>query len=206
MYKGERFNSIAHLLGAAASIAGLVVLVVLASQKGDPWKIVSFSIYGATLLILYTCSVLHHSLQGKAGKVFLILDYEAIYMLIAGTYTPIALVTIRGPLGWSLFGILWGLAVVGMIIDALPLKGKRIIPIIIYLLMGWMAMIAIVPIFRELGPCGFGLLLLGGIAYTVGVVFYMLGGKGVNWAHEVWHVFVLAGSAIHYLAMLLYVL
>jgi hemolysin III len=206
MYKGERFNSITHLLGAAAAIAGLVVIVVLASMKGDPWKIVSFSIYGTTLMILYICSTLHHSLRGRASRVFLKLDYLAIYLLIAGSYTPITLVAIRGAWGWSIFGVIWGLAVLGIVIDSLPLKGKRVIPIIIYLLMGWMAMVALVPIRKAMPGWGLGLLLAGGVAYTVGVVFYLMDEKKMPWAHGVWHLFVLTGSAIHYLTMMLYIL
>jgi len=206
MYKGERFNSITHLLGAMASIAGLVILVVLASQQGDPWKIVSFSIYGATLVILYLCSTLHHSLRGRASRIFLKLDYLAIYLLIAGSYTPIALVVLRGAWGWSIFGIIWGLAVVGIVLDALPIQGRWILPIIIYLLMGWLAMIALIPIIRAMAGWGFGLLLTGGVVYTSGLVFYLLDEKKFSWAHGVWHMFVLAGSMIHYLMMLLYVL
>lgn len=205
MYKGQRFNSITHLFGAAASIAGLVVLVVAASRQGDPWKIVSFSIYGATLVLLYTCSVLHHSLRGRVGKVFLMFDYQAIYLLIAGTYTPITLVTLRGTWGWSIFGVIWGLAIAGIVIDALPSKGKRVLPIIIYLLMGWIALIALVPILKAMPRSGFNLLLAGGVVYTTGLIFYLLDEK-FKIAHNIWHVFVLAGSVIHYITILIYVL
>jgi len=206
MYKGERFNSITHLLGAALSIAGLVVLVVLAAQQRDPWKIVSFSIYGATLVILYLCSTFRHSLRGRAGKVFMILDYQAIYLLIAGSYTPITLVTLRGAWGWSIFGVIWGLAIVGIVIDAFPSKGSRMVPIVIYLLMGWTALIALGPIIRAMSGWGFGMLLAGGLAYTIGLIFFVLGENEHKWAHGVWHIFVLAGSVIHYMTMLLYVL
>ena len=205
MYKGQRFNSITHLFGAAASIAGLVVLVVAASRQCDPWKIVSFSIYGATLVLLYTCSVLHHSFRGRAGKVFLMLDYQAIYLLIAGTYTPITLVTLRGAWGWSIFGVIWGLAIAGIVIDSLPSKGKRVWPIIIYLLMGWIALIALVPILKAMPRSGFNLLLAGGVIYTTGLIFYLLDEK-FKIAHNIWHIFVLAGSVIHYITILMYVL
>ena len=122
VYRGERFNSISHLIGAAAALAGLVILVVLASRQGDPWKIVGLSIYGTTLLLLYVFSALYHGLRGKAKKVFRKFDHHAIYLLIAGTYTPFTLVTLRGSWGWSLFGVIWGLAVIGIVLDSLPQK------------------------------------------------------------------------------------
>ncbi len=206
MYKGERINSITHLLGAVLAIAGLAVIVTLASMQGNPWKIVSFSIYGATLVILYLVSTLQHSLRGRAKEIFLILDYQAIYLLIAGSYTPITLVSLRGAFGWVIFGIIWGLAVIGIVIDALPSKGRRIIPILIYLLMGWTAMIALSPIIKAMSLPGFALLLAGGVAYTVGIVFYLMGEKGHPHAHGIWHLFVLAGSITHYFTMLIYVL
>ena len=136
MYHGERFNSISHLVGAALALAGLVVLVMLASWKGDLWKIVSFSIYGASLFLLYTLSTLYHSFRGRAKEIFRKLDHIAIYLLIAGTYTPISLVTLRGAWGWSLFGIIWGLAITGIIVDSLHKKGSRNIQMVIYLLIG----------------------------------------------------------------------
>lgn len=205
MDKGERFNSISHLIGAAAALAGLVVLVVLASLQGDPWKIVSFSIYGTTLLLLYVFSTLYHSLRGKAKRVFQKLDHLAIYLLIAGTYTPFTLVTLRGAWGWSIFGVVWGLAVLGIIIDSLHIKGRRILPLIIYLLMGWLCLIALGPLLRALPVPGFLWLLLGGILYTGGLVFYILDER-VPHFHGIWHLFVLGGSVSHYLTMLFYVL
>lgn len=204
MYKGERFNSISHLIGAAAALAGLVVLVVLASLQGDPWKIVSFSIYGTTLLLLYVFSTLYHGLRGKAKRVFQKLDHNAIYLLIAGTYTPFTLVTLRGGWGWSIFGVIWGLAVLGIIIDSLHNKGRRILPLIIYLLMGWLCLIALGPLLRALPLAGFLWLLLGGVLYTGGLVFYTLDER-VHHFHGVWHLFVLGGSVSHYLTMLFYV-
>lgn len=204
MYHGEKFNGITHLLGAVAALAGLVVLVVLASQQGDIWKIVSFSIYGTTLFILYTFSTLYHSLQGRAKQFFKKLDHIAIYLLIAGTYTPFALVTLRGDLGWTLFGIIWGLAIIGSILDTLPSKGRRILPVIIYIVMGWMAVIALDPLIENLTPFGMAWLVAGGLFYTVGIVFYALD-KKIKHAHGIWHLFVLAGSVSHYLAILFYV-
>ena len=203
MYEGERFNSISHLIGAIAALVGMVVLVVLASRQGDPWKIVSFSVYGASLVALYTFSVLYHSLRGKAKTIFRKLDHHAIYLLIAGTYTPLTLVTLRGAWGWSIFGVVWGLAILGIAIDSLPQRGRRIVPVIIYLVMGWLAVMAVGPLLQVLPLAGFAGLLLGGLFYTVGIIFYAL--DGVRHFHGIWHLFVLAGSVTHYFTILLYV-
>lgn len=203
MHKGERFNSITHLIGTALAIAGLAVLVVKAAKHGDPWRIVSFSIYGATLVALYLASTLYHSFSGGAKKILQKLDHIAIYLLIAGTYTPFTFVTLRGSLGWTIFGVVWGLAIVGIIVDSLRGEGRRIIPVIIYLLMGWLSMVAVKPLLQVLPGAGFFWLLAGGIFYTVGVVFYALGEK-VLYAHGIWHLFVLAGSISHYVTVLVY--
>jgi hemolysin III len=205
MYPGERFNSISHLIGAALALAALVVLVVFASLQGDPWKIVSFSIYGATLFLLYALSTLYHSLHGRAKLVFQKLDHAAIYLLIAGSYTPFTLVTLRGPWGWALFGVVWTLAVIGIVIDCLHRNGPRIYQIIIYLLMGWVILIALYPLIQNLPTGGLVWLVIGGLCYTGGMVFYALDEK-LNHAHGIWHLFVLAGSICHFLAILLYVL
>jgi len=205
MYPGERFNSISHLIGAALALAALVVLVVFASLQGDPWKIVSFSIYGSTLFLLYTLSTLYHSLHGRAKLVFQKLDHAAIYLLIAGSYTPFTLVTLRGPWGWSLFVVVWALAIVGIVIDSLHHNGPRIYQIIIYLLMGWLILVALYPLIQKLPTGGLVLLFFGGLSYTGGMVFYALDEK-LEYAHGIWHLFVLAGSISHFLAILLYVL
>jgi hemolysin III len=205
MYHGERFNSISHLVGAALALAGLVVLVVFASLQGDPWKIVSFSIYGASLFLLYTLSTLYHSLRGRAKKIFMKLDHVAIYLLIAGSYTPLTLVTLRGAWGWTLFGIIWGLAIVGIIVDSLHKEGSRAIQMVIYLLMGWLILVAMYPLVQALAIGGLVLLVLGGVFYTSGIIFYSID-KRMKHAHGIWHLFVLAGSISHFLAMLLYVL
>lgn len=205
MYHGERFNSISHLVGAALALAGLVVLVVFASLKGDVWKIVSFSIYGASLFLLYTLSTLYHSLRGRAKQIFMKLDHVAIYLLIAGSYTPLTLVVLRGAWGWTLFGIIWGLAIVGIVVDCLHRKGSRTIQMIIYLLMGWLILVALYPLVQAMPTGGLVLLVLGGVFYTGGVVFYALDDR-IRHAHGIWHLFVLAGSISHFLAMLLYVL
>jgi hemolysin III len=204
MYYGERFNSSTHLMGTVLAAAGAAVLVVLAARLGDPWKIVSFSIYGATLFALYTLSTLYHSFRGKVKDVFRKLDHCSIYLLIAGTYTPFTLVTLRGAWGWSLFGVIWGLAALGIAQEAWLGKGARILSLVIYVLMGWLSVIAVKPLLAALTPAGFAWLAAGGLFYTGGIIFYALDEK-LRHGHGIWHMFVLAGSASHYLAILLYV-
>jgi len=205
MYHGERFNSISHLVGAALALAGLVVLVVFASLQGDLWKIVSFSIYGTSLFLLYTLSTLYHSLRGRAKDIFRKLDHIAIYLLIAGSYTPLTLVTLRGAWGWTLFCIIWGLAIVGIIVDSLHRKGSRAVQMVIYLLMGWLIVVAIDPLVHALPDGGLALLVLGGVFYTSGIIFYAIDER-MKHAHGIWHLFVLAGSISHFLALFIYVL
>ena len=204
MYHGERFNAITHLVGAVLALAGLVVLVVVAARQGDLWKIVSFSLYGATLFMLYGFSTLYHSLRGRAKTIFRRFDHLTIYLLIAGTYTPFTLVTLRDGWGWVLFGVIWGLAIAGMALEFLPRKGPRILALVIYLGMGWLALVALGPLWRALPLMGLVWLVAGGLFYTVGVIFYVLDEK-LRHAHGVWHLFVLAGSASHYFAILYYV-
>jgi hemolysin III len=205
MYHGERFNSISHLIGAALALAGVVVLVVLASLQGDPWKVISFTIYGTSLFLLYLLSTLYHSLRGRAKKIFKKLDHVAIYLLIAGTYTPFTLVTLRGVWGWSLFITIWWLAIVGIIVDSRHKDGARAIQMIIYLLMGWLILIAMKPLVQVLPDNALALLVLGGVFYTSGIIFYALDER-IKHGHGVWHLFVLAGSISHYLTVLLYIL
>jgi len=204
MYPGERFNGISHLVGSVLALAGMVVLIVRAAWLGDPWKIVSFSLYGTSLFLLYTFSTLYHSLRHRAKAVFRRLDHLAIYLLIAGTYTPFALVTLRGGWGWSLFGTIWGLAIAGMLIEFMPRRGPRILPVVIYLLMGWLALIALKPLLQALPLHGFLWLLAGGLCYTLGVLFYGLDQR-LKHAHGIWHLFVLGGSVCHYIAIFFYV-
>lgn len=204
MYEGERFNSISHLIGAALALIGLVLLVVSAARQGDPWKIVSFSIYGTALLLAYTFSTLYHSLEGKSKKVFRKLDHLAIYLLIAGTYTPFTLITLRGGWGWSVFGAVWCLAIAGIILELLPRKGPRVLPMILYILMGWLIVIAFKPLLQNLTLTGVVWLLLGGIFYTIGVLFYVFDER-IPYFHGIWHLFVLAGSFSHYFTVFVYV-
>ncbi len=204
MYPGERFNSISHLIGAVAALAGLVVVVVVAAQQGDPWKIVSFSIYGTTLFFLYAASTLYHSLRGQAKRFFRKLDHYSIYFLIAGTYTPFTLVTLRGAWGWTIFGVIWGLVVVGIVVEALPQQGNRVLSLAVYILMGWLVLVALKPLLEALPWAGFVWLLMGGLFYTGGVVFYLFDEK-IRHFHGIWHLFVLAGSLSHYVTILFYV-
>ena len=204
MYHGERFNSYSHLIGALLALAGAVVLIVVGALQGDVWKIVSFSIYGASLVLLYSVSTLYHSTRGGAKRLFQKLDHNAIYLLIAGSYTPFTLVTLRGPWGWTLFGVIWGLAAVGMLQESLLGKRTRTLSLVIYVLMGWVALVAVVPLIEALSPAGFAWLAAGGVIYTLGIAFYLYDEKFKHW-HGIWHLFVVAGSAVHYVAILLYV-
>lgn len=207
MYRGERFNAITHLVGALLALAGLAILVVMASIQGDPWKIVSFSVYGATLFLLFTFSTLYHSFRGKLRTFFQKMDYVAIYFLIAGTYTPFTLVSLRGSgWGWTLFGINWGLAAAGIILEVFQKAERlRIAPIIIYVGMGWLIVLAINPLLEVLPDAGIFWLVAGGVFYTGGIVFYALNSR-IKHGHGIWHLFVLAGSASHFFAILFYVL
>lgn len=205
MYNGEKFNAITHLVAAALALPAATVLIVLASIEGDAWKVVSVTIYGLTLVLLYTFSTLYHSLRGRAKNVFRKLDHQSIYLLIAGTYTPFCLVTLRGPWGWSLFGVVWGLAVIGVLQELWPIGKERILSVVLYVSMGWVALIAIAPLLAALGTAGFAWLAAGGVLYTLGITFYVLDTR-LPWAHGVWHLFVLAGSAAHYVAIFHYVL
>ncbi len=204
MYYGERFNAVSHLIGAVLALAGTVVLVVLAAIGGDPWKVVGVSIYGASLVLMYSSSTLYHGVRGRAKDVLRKLDHQSIYLLIAGSYTPFCLVTLRGPWGWSLLGVVWGLAIVGSLQDLRPRNDARVLSVVIYLLMGWAAVVALVPMLDALGRAGFAWVASGGLFYTVGIVFYALDAR-LKHAHGIWHLFVLAGSAAHFIAILVYV-
>ena len=205
MYYGEKLNAWTHLAGAALAIAGTVVLVYTAALGGDPWKIVSVAIYGATLVLLYSASTLYHSMQGSAKEVLQKLDHHGIYLLIAGTYTPFCLVSLRGPWGWSLFGVIWTLAIVGVLQELRPNNGSRRLSMLIYIVMGWAAVAALVPLRAALGTAGFAWLAAGGVVYTLGIVFYVLDTR-LRHAHGTWHLFVIGGSALHFFTVLYYVL
>jgi hemolysin III len=204
MYYGEKFNSISHLVGALLAATGSILLIVLAARLGDPWKIVSFSIYGAMLLTLYVTSTLYHSVRGTAKDVMRKFDHCAIYLLIAGSYTPFTLVSLRGAWGWSLFGSVWGLALLGVLQEIWLAKGARILSLAIYVVMGWLALIAVAPLISALSWSGFAWLAAGGLVYTIGIVFYALDER-LTHGHGIWHLFVLGGSACHYFTILFYV-
>jgi hemolysin III len=202
MYTGEIFTSVSHLVAAVFALVGASVLVTLASVEGNTLKIVSYSVYSGTLFLLYLSSTLYHSFQGRTKDVFQRFDHLAIYLLIAGTYTPFALVAIKGVTGWWLFGVVWTLAVIGMVIEHLPIKGPRIIPIAIYLMMGWACVFTLDSMMAGMSSAGFGFLIAGGVVYTAGVVFYILD-HWFPWCHEIWHLFVIGGSVCHYIAIFL---
>ncbi len=205
MYQGERFNAWTHLVGAVLACVGAVWLLVLASLDGEPRKIVSVAIYGMTLVLLYSISTLYHSLRGRAKVVLRKLDHLSIYLLIAGSYTPFCLVTLYGPWGWSLFGVVWGLALVGMLQEIKPRSEARVLSIVIYALMGWIVLVAVKPLLAALGTAGFTWLAGGGVLYTVGIIFFVYDGRFLHW-HGIWHLFVMAGSLMHFVAVLFYVL
>ena len=203
MYHGERFNSITHLVGTVLALVGLPFLVVAAARSGEVIPVVSVSIFGSTLVLLYLLSTLYHSVKGRAKEIFQKLDHLAIYLLIAGTYTPVALVALGGTAGWTIFGINWGLALVGVVVEFIPWKHSRVISHILYVLMGWLALVAIGSILRGAGALGGALILAGGVLYTSGIGFYAW--KRIPHHHGIWHLFVLGGSICHYVAILMLV-
>ena len=201
----ELAHVLTHGLGVLLGVVALVVMVAVSWNRGDRWHLVSSSIYGATLITLYGGSTLYHSARAPRWRhVAKVLDHCAIYLLIAGTYTPFSLVTLRGPWGWSLFGVVWGLALVGVAAEAWWVYRPKILSTVLYLGLGWVALVAIKPLLAALSPAGFGWLLAGGVCYSVGTLFYVQ--KNTPYMHAVWHVFVLAGSACHFVAVAGYVL
>lgn len=201
----EIANSVTHGIGALLAIAGLVLLVVFAAIYGNVWHVVSFSIYGSTLVLLYLASTLYHSAQNpKVKKTLRIIDHAAIYLLIAGTYTPFMLVTLQGVRGWVMFGIIWALAVVGIFYKIFFINRLVVISTIFYLLMGWMIVFSIGDLFRALPLGGIIFLGAGGLSYTLGIIFYA--GRERLLMHAIWHLFVLGGSICHFFAILFYVL
>ncbi len=202
----EISNAVSHGLGIGLSIAAVVILVVYASQLGDPWKIVSFSIYGASLVILYSVSTIYHTIKdGKNKKILQVLDHSSIFILIAGSYTPFVLVNMRGPWGWTLFGLIWAIAICGII---LKLSNKHIsekATVIIYLIMGWLIVIPIHKLIETLSLMGTIWLLIGGVSYSLGVIFFFLDRK-VKYAHFIFHLFILGGSISHFFGIFFHVL
>ncbi|MCP3020642.1 PAQR family membrane homeostasis protein TrhA [Cupriavidus basilensis] len=204
MYRGERFNGYSHLAGAVLAAAGTAVLITSSALYHDAWKVVSSIVYGATLVFLYTISTLYHSLRGRPKDILRRLDYCAIYLLIAGSYTPFALVTLRGPWGWTLFGVNWGLAVIGIAQELLIGHRTRVFSLLIYVLMGWLVLFAFGPLVAALPAAGLYWLVAGGALYTAGIGFFLFDEK-VRHFHGIWHLFVLAGSACQFVSILWYV-
>ncbi len=197
----EIFNSITHGIGALLSIAALVILTVIAVNKGNAWHVVSFTIFGSSLFLLYLSSTLYHSFtKQKIKNLFARFDHAAIFLLIAGTYTPFVLTTIRGPLGWTLFGIIWGLALTGIVIRSIFLTRFRKLMVGIYVAMGWLFLIAVVPMVRNLPAASIAFLFIGGGLYSLGVIFYAW--RNLKYGHGIWHLFVLAGSIMHFFSVL----
>ncbi len=196
--RGEELaNAFTHALGAALGVAGLAVLVTAAARRGDAWKVVSFSVFGATMVLLYTMSTLYHLATNERVKKFLhILDHASIFLLIAGTYTPVSLVTMRGVWGWSIFGVVWGIAAVGIILKIFFTGKYRAASTILYLAMGWIIVVAIKPLLTLMPPAGLYWFLAGGLSYSFGTIFYMW--KSLWFAHAVWHLFVLGGTVCHF--------
>ncbi len=202
MYQGEKFNSISHLVGALFALAGGSVLVTIATIDGSLAKIVSYSIYATTLFVLYLTSTLYHSIPGPAKRFFRVLDHQSIYLLIAGSYTPYAMVALDDKLGWWVLGIIWSLALVGMVLDGVRRHGRRIVSVLLYLVMGWFVVFAMDDFVNALSAASMAWLIASGIFYTSGVVFFALD-KWYPWCHGIWHLFVIAGSTCHYISILL---
>jgi len=202
----DRANSFTHAIGSGMCIAGLALLVVLSSLTGDPWKIVSFSVFGATLVLLYTASSVYHAVHRPAlRRALRILDHVSINLLIAGTYTPFMLVNLRGPLGWWMFGIIWTLAVIGVVHDLFFTGRFKLLSTLLYLGMGWIVVVIMRPLAQCLPTSGLALLIAGGLSYSLGAIFYLFD-KKMPFGHAVWHVFVLGGSVCHFLSIVLGVL
>jgi len=197
----EIANAITHGIGLLLSIAGFVVLLVLAALRGTAWHIVACSIYGATLICLYTASTLYHAvISPRVKRALRIFDHSAIYLLISGTYTPFLLVSLRGPWGWSLLGVIWGLALAGVLFKFWFVERFAILSTVVYIAMGWLVVIAAKPVITHLSLTAIIWLLAGGLAYTGGVIFFAA--KRIPYSHAIWHLFVLAGSICHYFAVL----
>ncbi|KGX91574.1 hemolysin D [Pontibacillus halophilus JSM 076056 = DSM 19796] len=201
----EVANAITHGIGAVLSVAALVLLVVYASLNGNAWQIVAVSIYGASMLTLYVSSTLVHAFRpGKWKDLFEIFDHASIYLFIAGTYTPLLLVVLRGTLGWTLFGIVWGIALVGVVFKVFFVKRFVVLSTVFYLLMGWIIVIAWGPLTETFPFGGMVYLVVGGVLYSIGTIFYVW--RSFQFHHAVWHLFVIAGTVMHFFAVFLYIL
>ncbi|MBP1969070.1 hemolysin III [Virgibacillus natechei] len=204
--KGEEIaNTITHGIGAVLSLAGLVILIVFSTLHGTGWHVVSFTVFGVTMFILYISSTFVHALPpGKAKDLFEIFDHSAIYLFIAGTYTPFTFIVIQGALGWTMFGIVWGLAIAGVVFKSYFVKRFLFTSTFLYIVMGWMVILGWNEIVDNLHINGVILLVIGGLFYTVGAIFYVW--RGFKYHHMVWHLFVIAGTTAHFFCVLIYLL
>jgi hemolysin III len=201
----EIANAVTHGLGAGLAIVGLVLMIVRAVRSGDTWSLVAGAVYGSSMILLFLASTLYHSFPWPRAKaVMQRIDHTAIYLLIAGTYTPFALVTLRGPWGWTLFGLVWGLAIAGIVFEFACRKRWKKASLVFYIGLGWLAVVAAKPLYESLPGWGLSLLLAGGIFYSGGAIFYAK--RKLLWNHAIWHVFVLAGSAAHFFCIYGYVM
>ncbi len=201
----EIFSAITHGAGALFGVYATVYMVVVSALYGNAWAVVSSAIYGATLIILFSMSTLYHAIANKTAKlVFRILDHSTIFLLIAGTYTPIALITLKGALGWVIFGVEWGVAVLGIVLNSISIEKFKIFSMIGYIVCGWMVVIAVVPLINSMAFSGIMYLLGGGLFYTMGLLFYKM--KNIRYMHSIWHLFVLIGAILQYVCVAYYVL
>jgi hemolysin III len=201
----EISNSVSHGVGAVFSVIGLILLVIRAVGNGDPWQVVSVSIFGTSMVLLYTSSTLYHALiPPRARRIFKILDHSMIYILIAGTYTPFLLISLRGGWGWSMFGVVWGVSIIGIVLKVFYAGRFKLISTLLYLALGWMAMIAIKPMMANVPTTGLLWLLAGGGAYSIGTIFYMW--RKVPYHHAIWHLFVICGTVCHFKSIYSYLL
>jgi hemolysin III len=193
----EITNAIIHGIGVGLSIAALVILLIFGSIYGDTWHIVSFSIYGTTLILLYLASTLYHSFpKGRWKNIFHVIDHSSIFLLIAGTYTPITLTALRGPWGWSLFGTVWAIALFGIMMKLIWFDRFKVVSLVLYAVMGWLIIVAIRPLLEALNNISLIFLLAGGLSYTIGIFFYVW--RRLKFGHAIWHLLVLAGSILHF--------
>ncbi|WP_404452439.1 hemolysin III family protein [Virgibacillus necropolis] len=203
--KEELSHAITHGIGALLSVVALVLLIVYSTLNGDPLQIVSVTVFGSSMLFMYVCSTIVHSLpEGKWKNIFQIFDHSSIYLFIAGTYTPLLLVVLRGEIGWLLFGIVWGIALVGVIFKLFFVEKFVVMSTLMYILMGWIIVFAWGPLTNAFDENGLLLLIIGGVFYTLGAIFYVW--RGFPYHHAVWHLFVLAGSTFHFLSIFYYVI
>jgi len=198
----EIFNSVSHGVGSLLSVAGTVVLIVCSVIYSDVWAVVSSCIFGASLIILYTMSTLYHAITNEGAKTFFrIMDHNTIFFLIAGTYTPLTLACLRGWFGWTLFGVVWAAAIVGIVLNSIDLERYRKVNMVCYVLMGWVIVLAVKPLLECMPTISLIFLGVGGLFYTVGIAFYLL--KRLKYFHSIWHLFTIAGSVFHYFTILI---